>query len=173
MKENNIERERVISEINEDILSDPSLYMYNNNCEGLDCTEAPSDTKYSNAPYVTYNHSVAKYGMLFFDKLDLTPTWNNMISSAASKDGLVWLIAPQLKNGNVDYYIVQVFVGTPGATQCLYGDNGCSRPTLHQFRVALDGRVEGIDKLTQAYLMNPTKMNDKKNDYATAESLPD
>ena len=155
-----------ISKINQDLLNDPSLYMPDNNdppCEGLACTDAPSDPRYQNIS------GTRKYGSLVRQKLNISATrvWpNEEIFTTA--DGIQWTIRYEGAN---DHHIT-IDLDTDSNNNCTYDTcaNG-TKPDRFEFTVLDNGAVRGRDSLTKAYLMNPNKLNDKKTDLAKAKTL--
>jgi hypothetical protein len=67
----------------------------------------------------------------------------------------------------------KITISIGASSGCTYNSDSCPKPTAFVFKVDSLGHVYGYDKLTKAYLKNPTKMNDKKHDYEVADTLSD
>ncbi len=153
---------KTLSDINYEILNDPSLYMSDGSCEGLACTAAPSDN--TNPIYVNAV-GPRKYGTIVASRLDLASDIlfaYNIRPTFTTKDGIWWQFL---------IYQVTVDVDPNSQANCSYGQNGCTKPDRYVFSVSKDGIVTGVDAMTQAYLLNPTKLNDKNTDKAKAKAI--
>lgn len=157
-----------ISKINQDLLNDPSLYMTDNNdppCEGLACTDAPSDPRYRGI------NGARKYGSLVRQKMNISAfavVPNGVGEMFTTADGIQWTIRYEGAN---DHHIT-IDLDTDSNSNCSFDTcaNG-TKPDRFEFTVLDNGTVRGRDSLTKAYLMNPNKLNDKSTDLAKAREL--
>ena len=105
-----------------------------------------------------------KYLTLLTDNLELiqgTLENNGGIGSFRTRDGLSWSF-------NYLHFTIDVN-GFDNNPNCSYTAN-CTRPDQYDFLIDIDnGNVSPNDPLTEAYLSNPDKMNDKASDFAQAE----
>ena len=177
---------KTVSDINADLLSDPSLYMMDNNaepCVGIECTDLPTNPQYSDAHY----SGTSKYCYLLADKLNLATDINeipprNAMGLANSRvtfdttDGLHWEVfcsairqrRPIVRNvPNSCGFTIR----TNDENECQYGTCNSDNYNTFGFDIKNSGRLEGGDGLTRAYLANPTKLNDKKADLEKAKTL--
>ena len=83
-------------------------------------------------------------------------------------DGSFWNISGDVNNG----YKVSIRI-KPTKSNCSYRANCNTAKDIDTFvfKINADGNVLAGDPLTDAYLRNPLKMNDKKEDFATAKSF--
>lgn len=157
---------KVITDINTDLLNNPSIYYSDNTtCTALDCTQQPYI-----APYNTdANYKGAtKYPFLLASKLHIvdTPTTSSGTTKFTTVDGVDWEITAYGGTG----YSVMLDMNRTDAPNCFYLKDSCEKPDRYYFAVDVNGAVSGRDQLTQAYLVNPTKLNDKKNDIRSADT---
>ena len=162
---------KTIAHINEELLSDPSLYMPDNAaspCEGLACTDSPSDHRYLADDRAK---DATKYGFLVSEKMNLSSQIPDNLEgdlTFTTSDGIEWTIRYEGAN---DHHIT-IDLDTDSNNNCTYDTcaNG-TKPDRFEFTVLDNGTVRGRDRLTRAYLMNPNKLNDKKTDLAKAKTL--
>ncbi len=144
---------KMLNDVNEDLLSDMSLYITDGNCKGFNCTQRPLNPAYNDAKYEGAN----KYRNLLADKFNVSTISGNKITT---KDGTVWTVN---STSSVDIDI------NPNGKNCTYNKTSCKNPD--QFKFSIDsttGKVSGNDALTKAYLANPYKLNDRKKDLKSA-----
>lgn len=168
---------KTLSEINNEILNDPSLYMSDGSCEGTDCRQAPLDPNYASST------GIYKYPTLVMSRLDIDRStfWGNIMATFTTKDGIWWQFVPIQNGANSGKYgviidldsnitsVTSLGSDTTGGNQTYSAT--CKKPDRFSFLIEKNGLVVPSDKLTQAYLMNPNKLNDKKTDYAKAKEL--
>lgn len=167
---------KTISSINNDIFSNPSLYIigtkiYNTTTDCshiLQCTSAPLDG----------NHSTCigtdKYPYLLAENLSITDSVTKTENkyTFSTPDGVVWTIDSEFdNNSNLISYDITIDTGNTSQSNCTYDKTNCKNPRLFKFTVDNNGCVTGSDNLTKAYLLNPDNLNDRKNDLAKAASL--
>ena len=71
----------------------------------------------------------------------------------------------------ISNYTITVDLNGEDAPNCTYQKTSCKKPDQFQFIVNGEtGEVHGSDPLTKAYLQNPNKLNNKKEDFNTADS---
>ena len=104
-----------------------------------------------------------KYLTLLTDNLELiqgTLENDEGIGSFRTRDGLSWSF-------NYLHFTIDVN-GFDNNPDCSYAAN-CTRPDQYDFLIDIaNGNVSPNDPLTEAYLSNPDKMNDKARDFAQA-----
>lgn len=104
-----------------------------------------------------------KYLALLTDNLELVSDSlknNQGIGSFRTRDGLYW---------SFNYLHFTIDVNGNNNPNCSYTAN-CTRPDQYDFLIDIkNGNVLPNDPLTEAYLSNPDKMNDKARDFAQAE----
>lgn len=167
---------KAISDVTSDMLSDPGLYMQiipdggQVECVGLGCTEIPANPAYQYDKTAT---GVTKYGWLLGTKMNAVkgPETNGNTISFVTPDGVAWRIK---NNPNTANYTVEI--GTNGEdsfnNSCSYNSSSCNenhKPEIFIFNVNEKGVVTPGDPLSQAYIRNPYKLNDKKADFRTAK----
>lgn len=170
---------KTVQDINSALLDNTSLYYaQNNGINGnaslfMNGVAAASDVH----PGVGFKSTLATFGRtqgdvsgsdkylaLLTDNLELIPDSlvnNEGIGSFRTRDGLSW-------NFNYLHFTIDVneFDNNPN---CSYTAN-CPRPDRYDFLIDIEnGNVSPNDPLTEAYLSNPDKMNDKARDFAQAE----
>lgn len=157
---------KTLSSINADLLGDSSIYIIDEdgNCSGIDCKTLPANPKYNNA--AQYSGDV-KYCYLLADKLSRANsiTQNGNTLTFDTTDGLHWTLACTAGSNPT------VTIKTDDSTDCQYGTCNDKKYNSFAFNIKNSGSVSGGDPLTKAFLMNPTKLNDKKTDLAKAETL--
>ena len=156
-----------LKSINQEIISNPSIYDPNDldpARQGLLNTNPPLGWTPNNindllVPTQTPNR---KYSAILAYYLK-GENYNN--GTFTTPDGMLWTVAIE------NLGIIQVTVDVNGGqgNNCSYD---CNSPDTFIFGVtARNGRVEGIDPLTRAYLANPYKLSDRKNDYIRAQEF--
>ena len=165
---------KIISDTNRELLEDPSLNwrmdMGGDPCDnGLWCTGVPFNPKYKD--HRLYSLPNTKYPYLFASKLELADGPSDISTDPITfetTDGKLWAISILESEGGEDLgFTVNVKLDKNSAKDCVYSED-CKKPDTFQFYVDKGGGVLGNDPLTTAYLRNKSKLNDKKNDYATA-----
>ena len=105
-----------------------------------------------------------KYLALLTDNLELMPDTlenNEGVGRFRTRDGVSWIF---------NYLHFTIDVNGDVNPNCSYSA-ACTRPDRYNFLININnGNVSPNDPLTEAYLNNPDKMNDKANDFVTAEN---
>lgn len=155
---------------NQELLDDPSLNWVQNidgsTCDdGLVCFGLPFNPKYSNHQKYGY---IYKYCYLLADKLSLIeePTEGSPFTFTTA-DGVEW----EISTTEDLRYIITVKLNNKG-DDCTYSAE-CKKPAKFEFYVDGDGNVYGNDPLTEAFLNNKFKLNERKKDRAEADSNAD
>lgn len=117
-------------------------------CTGLECTDAVEGCS-----------GDTKYACLLAKELGATASGGNITLS----DGLKLVIEKK-----TDYHVITVDTGFGDG--CFYLD-GCKNPDKFKIKVTNDGGFAPADPLLEAYLLNPTNMHSKKEDFAKADSF--
>ena len=175
---------KTVSNINANLLGDKTLYIMNDDdppCVGIECTELPGNPRYQDEARYT---GTAKYCYLLADNLNITdepvvvPARNaqgrfTSTITFDTTDGLHWTVgcASVRTNERTEPNRCNILIRTDDEAECVYGDCNNSKYNAFAFNVLSNGRLTGEDSLTRAYLMNPTKLNDKKADLKKAETL--
>ncbi len=159
---------KAIAEINQDLLKNPSLYWpFDDDCEGLSCTDKPTIEPYNNAKY----EGDTKYTYLLKSKLDMANSTENSDETFTTTDGNYWKISNVgTENSRLEKIVraqIVIDINGPDGNNCSFKAN-CKKPDQFIFLVTDDGKVYGGDSLTQAYIDNKEKLNDKKTDYDNA-----
>lgn len=144
---------KTLSNINEELVNDPGLYMSDGSCIGLACTQRPVKPPYNKDQYTGSN----KYINLLKEKFN-DSEWAGT-TSIITKDGITWTVESRQS--------VIVDINSKGKN-CSYDKTKCTNPDRFKFSIDDRGRVTANDPLTKAYLANPYKLNDRKNDLKTA-----
>ena len=149
---------KAITDVNNDLLNDVSLYRKSGDCKGLGCSEKPANPAFQDEKF-SGRH---KYKNLLMEFL-------NIDEEGASQDGGELRFSSQsLSNSK---YTAEILLSlNNGNSYCFYSSS-CPKPREFKFHVDTYGNVTGADPLTKAYLENPNKLNDKKADYARAKEL--
>lgn len=160
---------KTVSDINKELLNDRSLYIIQENCQGLDCLGKPSNPTCNKGDENDWLYGTpAKYSMLLSDSLhcDGREPIGNQGAKFRTSDGIYWEIKRIAGEEKI------IINGTdPVGDGCSWGANGCEKPNEFSFIVQNNGHISGDDPLTKAYLENPYKLNDKKKDYARAKEI--
>jgi len=150
---------KTLSDINQELLDDPSIYFSDGNCVGFNCINEPYIEEYKVDEVST---AIEKYRELLELKMHTNGSSSTNYDFVTS-DGIAWKIEDSFKVTIHD---------AEEETLCMYGNSGCSKPNQFKFSVnPASGKVTGEDNLTKAYLKNPHKLNDRKNDYLEASSI--
>ena len=175
----------VLTNTTNELINNPSIYaedydsQNNTMYEGLaSYRSAPDQTDYPDSKF----SGITKFPRLLTEVLSLSEDAKAVTNgySFTTTDGICWNVTANQATyetiGTTKYtritYNVTIDTDSENAgSNCYYGQSGCKKPDLFKFTVDTFGHVEGSDPLTKAYLLNPTKMNDKKADYAEAEKL--
>lgn len=173
-KVNTLNAYKLIQDTSKEILRDPSLYHCNGDTSAniLTCNEKPFDVPDAYISKMTSSYS-RKFPVLFAWKLGVNAddmTWNSSKGMTfKTNDGTYWEINCNSSSGAT---FVLDFNGTNEGKNCSYHKTSCQKPDRFTFELGIDGMtVQGKDNLTKAYIKNPFKLNDKKEDYKTAKSL--
>ena len=147
-----------ITSINQNLLTNPSIYYDDNNCDGLACTAAPLNwTPRING--VTANQAVGnvKYLILLADSLNAS-NLNIDAGTFTTIDNIAWTV-----NG----FDITIDIEN-GGNDCLFS-NACQNPDTFRFSTDTNnGNVSGLDPLTITYLANPHRLNNRAEDYKNA-----
>lgn len=167
---------KTITEINNEILNDPSLYMLNtkiygtnNNCTNiLACTSKPVDGQHE-----TGYEGDAKYPHLLSDHLTLSKNYTINSGSPNSyefttPDGLEWLMFTINSTSDDIFYFIMIDTKNPARQNCSYSKNTCKNPRSFLFKVEKNGAVTYADNLTRVYLENPDNLTERYADLAKA-----
>ncbi len=160
---------KVISEINNELYNDKSLYIDNMDeaeCIGYNCTIEPINPNYKDKGI----EKDKKFGALFVDKMD------SVVSESIGNptyfilaDGSTWAISWKQDSGNIEIMIDVNGDTSENQPNCSYLQ-GCKKIDRFNFMIDCEtGKLTGNDPITVAYLKNPLKLNDKKADYKTAK----
>lgn len=158
---------QIIASNTDAFLNNNSIYYkkgIDDSCRGLGCQYVPLLSPYDDSKY----SGKVKYGCLLASVLNI----NSKISaegdtvSFQTNDGVAWTIQ---SNDSGESIITLDLNGSKGKN-CSYDKSLCTKPDQFEFFVSQYGNIKGNDPLTTAYLGNPLKLNDKKNDYETASS---
>ena len=182
-----------ISSATEEILTDPSLYMNrprvsdeitgddnvidcikngkicDYGCEGLACTDKPLNPDYNNDDY----KGIKKYENLIAAKITLPEGTRFVIntSQGANKD---FECSALQDPASLEYKNVLIKIENPKnpTSYCSFGENDCKVPNQFKFKINTNGKLIPDDNLAKAYLENPTKLNNKAQDFKRAKELP-
>ena len=159
---------KIITDTNTDLLGNISLYYSDNSSwTGLDCTQQPMIAPYNgDANYA----GATKYAYMLASKLQLSvepekaETGSNVTFTTI--DGVEWIVEPYNTTG----YSIMIDLNGEDTPNCYFVEDACEKPDRYYFTVAVNGAVTGRDQLTQAYLANPMRLNDRKKDVKKAPS---
>lgn len=164
---------KILTDINREMLTDPGLYLPNGRCRGLGCSEIPSRPPFNANRF----SGTSKYLNLLLEKLDAEPigniTWRGTFETV---DGIRWVFDEFRQNnrfnaltiGPVMWYEYGFYIDLDeNGDDCTYSAQ-CTNPDRFRFNVDTNGVVTGGDPLTRAYLANPHRLNDRRNDIRTA-----
>ena len=152
------------------------------NCRGLSCDMKPHKTEFNNDTYsglTKYPYLLAKHLGVMEDDIKI----NGSNFSYNTEDGTFWKITvPKTSPGGTcviksaplkEYYApseIAIAINEKEIT-CFYGDTGCKKPHAFKFKIDIYGNVTPNDPLSKTYLLNPTRMNNKKWDFACAAAI--
>ncbi len=156
---------KIISEINSDLLHNPSLYFSGNtDCIGFACQQQPLDSPYNaDTNYV----GAKKYPYLLADSLQIidTPEASGSAITFKTVDGILWSI----ESSTSGKAAITVDLNSDAQPNSIYSAS-CKKPDRFRFLISASGHLLPGDALTEAYFKNPTKLNDKKNDKKNADN---
>ena len=141
-----------------DILSNDKMYhpytttSYTMSCEGLACVK---DAGY------TFSTEFLKRVIVSFVKL------NDVKFSGKHADGSSWTMSGSEAAG----YSITINVDPSKASVKYPSNSDPKKANTFSFKIDKYGEVKPADPLTEAYLLNPFKMNDRKTDFDKAKSL--
>ena len=160
---------QTLTDLTNQMLVDPALYWSDGNCDGLNCTNLPEPgtipndlyqdlLRLNNTGQLNMTNKYANILASYLHRIDSRDANNTAFTAA---DGVVWVIS-QLGNN------IQVSLDTDGVLPNgnLVFANGGNIPDDPNFAfiVSQDGRVDAGDRLTRAFLDDPTAKK-KKNQY--------
>lgn len=171
-----------LKSINQEIISNPSIYDPNDQQrQGFLNTDRPLGWTPNNindlADFINNN---SKYSAILADYLkaeDYNYDNANNNGSFTTPDGMLWIVEDE------DNGIISITIDTKNiinnennnadnTPNCSYGEQNCNSPDRFIFGViATNGQVEGMDPLTRAYLANPYRLSDRKNDHIRAQGF--
>lgn len=158
---------KVINDITQELLNDPGIYE----CPKLSCAEASVREGFDHIK------GKGKFSYYFTQKIDKTESYeggsdesNFKTHKFSTNDGTYWDIHVSNIDGSVEILInVDGKTAQDSGKSCFYSST-CTKPNQFKFTVDDFGHVLGYDPLTRAYIANPDKLNDKKNDLETAKN---
>jgi len=169
---------KTIKEANGEIFNNPSLYRYTadagleDKCKAPDilkCTDNPVDGAHEGENYKGLN----KYPALLLEHLSLADdevTISAGVCKFDTADGVSWAIEPQVNEDVPTRYDITIATHNSSRDNCTYSSS-CKNPGMFSFIVRSDGFIDGSDNLTQAYLLNPTELNERTADLRKAAEL--
>ncbi len=159
---------KTIADINESLLNNPSLYYSGgSNCQGFACFQQPLDSPYNIDSKYSGN---TKYPYLLASHLQTTkdPVASGTGIKFTTVDGIDWYVG---YSSSLNKIQIEVDLNGDEEPNKVYSTK-CDKPDTFMFTLnPPDGKLQPGDALTDAYLKNPVKLNDKKKDYKTAESI--
>ena len=154
---------KTVSDINDMMLSDPSLYPgRSSDCEGLECTEFPYGINYT-LQEQSYYWGCNKYRTLLKRNLDIIEGAELDKEEFTTGDGIKWKVE---YDSDCSLFITIDLDSSSNSVNCAYSDN-CKTPDQFTFYVDKLGTVIPNDALAWSYLTNP-KVNNKKADKENA-----
>lgn len=153
---------KILTDINYELLNNNAYYWTPRGveCEGFKCTQAPLD------PDLAGFSGAEKYPRLLASKLHIKDTLED---GFITQDNMSWrFVDGDFEND--DIITLELDTNLNNNTQTVFGGNG--KVDTFRFRIDRNGAVFGADNLTQIYLANPHKFNDRKADY-NAAARPD
>ena len=177
-----------LTTITEKLLNDPTLYYTkykldddgrkNPTCIGLACWEKPINEKYQDDKY----KSAGKYMHLCIDFLGKSSGnqyyfytedgtgWELPWMSRGAAGSAPWSLVGVSSDKRGQSLYFTVYAKNMGKS-CYYGETDCKKPRKFWFKINDYGNLSPIDELSQAYLLNPNNMNNKKKDLACAAAI--
>ena len=151
-----------------DILSNDKMYHpyttinYTMSCEGLACVaQAAEHARAAGGASFSFPSEFLKRVIVSFVKL------NDVEFSGKHADGSSWSMSGSEAAG----YSITINVD-PSKTSVKYPSNSDpKKANTFSFKIDKYGEFKPADPLTEAYLLNPFKMNDRKTDFDKAKSL--
>ena len=169
-----------LSRANENLLEDKTKYLveYGDGCVGLGCTGENNVVASEYGEYtITQLTGYQKYKTFLERELDTTATdvSNDFsIFSLTIPPNIPVTISHSFRNKNDLHRVkwgglatVKLHPDVSDQERCTYS-NSCQKPTDFAFIIHETGKLVPADALTDAYLKNRQKLNDKSNDYNTA-----
>ena len=153
---------KILTDINYELLNNNVYYWTprGSACVGFNCTQRPLD------PVIAAGIGAPeeKYPILLASKLHIKETLQD---GFITQDNMEWRFIDGDFNLN-DSVVLQIDTNLDNGTSTVFG--GTDKVDTFRFRIDIRGNVFGEDNLTQVYLANPHKFNDRKADYAVAEA---
>ena len=158
---------KLLTTINQDILSDPSLYLQTENCTGLGCMAGPIEVNWTtNVNLRGLAENDSKYLAILADRLKVTDyniTKDKPQGSFTTQDGIVWSF--DKPEDNIE---LTIDIDAAGGEDCTHSAT-CTNPDQFEFVISSNtGRVFGRDALTMTYLANPHNLSDRSNDFSNS-----
>lgn len=168
---------KLLNDVNAELLDDPGLYVSDGICENFGCTQQPTRPPYNeDARFRGFN----KYLNLLVENLNITAVGNNLGATGRfiTADGIVWVFETFTRRPSANPLVVQRNEFTygfyidldPNGDDCSYSAE-CQKPDRFRFTMDHNGVVSAADPLTRAYLANPEKLNDRKKDLKDASTI--
>jgi len=153
---------KLLTTINQDILSDPSLYLQTENCTGLGCRAKPLESNWTTVNDLkNCDSGDSKYLAILADRLkasEYSIVSDNPQGSFTTQDGIAWSF-------DKDNNVVELTIDIDSAGENCTHSSACASPDQFSFRVVESGLVFGADPLTITYLKNPHNLSDRNNDF--------
>lgn len=90
--------------------------------------------------------------------------------SFTTSDNTRWEIDINTEDGDITSYKVDIIIDDE-ANACTYGSANCSKPSKYCLQVSKSGIISAEDNLSKAYLLNSTRLNNRKIDLECAKNL--
>lgn len=162
-----------LTSLTNEILEDNTLYYttYGNtgepNCSGLRCWAAPIN--YSSCDDSWTCTGVTKFPAILATKLNTIERNNeDSVVTFTTTDGTDWSFS--YDNTRVITSITINIDPADGDNNCLYA-NTCTNPKQFTFELDNFGGIKATDALGQAYLQNPTELNNTSKDKEAATKI--
>ena len=163
---------KILTDINKELLNDPSLYYKQPTPPGDPHLKGLNQTGRVLREPLLLNQDLyqgkSKYIALLAGEYMKTDAMSPPViaqdsdnGSFVTIDGIEWVFT------GFNFYIDL----NENGENCSYNSSSCLRPDRFNFIIDPDtGNITGGDPLTRAYLANPENLNDKKADYKTAKN---
>lgn len=174
---------KIITDVNNEIL-ETTQWMVNRpnnwpaerrqNCVGLQCLFPPDRIieENGNIRNATNDERSFPYEELFARNLDLRNGIQhpgNVGTVLETTDGIRWFINSQNWNNDI-MYLITIDVMDERRPHRVFNRNNTPKPGQFSFAVNSRGTVSANDPLTNAFLSNPNKLNDRNADRRTAKN---
>lgn len=169
---------RLLTDTTNYLLDNPGFYLKVDDCVGLDCFDPPT------AEFPYFNSGIPTYGQLITQNLrnnkyrvllatHLVSNVNdlgrlNAFNEFRTADNVIWQVSNY--DQQTQTFAVNINTQPDNPNSCFFINNNCQPRNIGRFRFTVNRRgiVAPVDPLSEVYLSNPYKLNNRNADIAAA-----